>query len=194
MLLHNMVVALHVNVPQELIAPAAQTPAPLQVPAVVCTRVIELHIGAPHAMAAGAAGQEPVPLQVVAAIDDEVSALQDAVRQTLPLFSAHAPLAAHSPLFPQPVALVSAVHDPSLVPTGTLVQNPLVVGRLQAWQAPAQVVLQQTPSTQLGAELPQSEELLHIAPCAWVVPHWLVTVLQITPAMQSLLEAQVFPH
>jgi hypothetical protein len=79
-MLQAMVVALHVKVPHELDVPAVQTPAPLQLPAVVCMKLIPLpvHAAAPQDAGAAAAGQAPVPLHRVGAIDEEPSVEQDA--------------------------------------------------------------------------------------------------------------------
>jgi hypothetical protein len=176
-----MVVASQFKAPHELVVPAVQVPVlALQVPAVVCMNDIPLplHEAAPHETGAGAGGQVPVPLHVVAATDE--FPMHEAARQTFPDFWAQAPLAAHLPVvapgaltsFPQPIAVVSGTHSGSTVPGVTEVQVPAEPGRLQAWQAPAQLLLQQTPSTlQTGADGSQSDETLHMAPAACFVPH-----------------------
>jgi len=190
-------VPLHVKVPHELVVPAAQTPAPEQVPAVVIEKLImpiplAEHDAAPHDIGAGAAGHDPVPLQVDAATDENPSA-QDAARQMLPVFLAQAPPAAQRPVSPQPVGVASTGHIASLVPAVTLVHEPVFPPpRLQAWQGPLQAVLQQTPSAQVRP-VTQSPVTLHIAPCACLLPHSLVNVLQGMPT-QSLSEAQVLAH
>jgi hypothetical protein len=187
-------VPLQVNVPQGLVVPAAQTPAPLHVPAVVIMKVgaVPVQEGAAQETAAGAVGQVSVPLQVVTATDEALVA-QEAARQTVsePRF-AQTPPAAQEPVLPQVIA-AAAGQSVSDVPTATPVQVPAEPVRLQAMQAPVQAVLQQTPSAQFGAVLSQSEVMLHIAPGACFVPHFFVTVLQVVPT-QSVSALQVVPH
>jgi len=148
------------------------------------------HMAAPHDIADGV-GQVSVPLQVAAGISDEpmhIAALQVVV---LP-FLAQVPPAAQAPVLPQ-VFAAAAGHSGSTVPVVTDVQVPIEPDRLQAWQAPAQVLLQQTPSTQLGAVGPQSELLSHCSPLPRTSPHLFVAVLQGTPA-QSASFVQLVRH
>ncbi len=84
-----------------------------------------MHVGAPHSMGAGAAGQVSVPLHLVAAIEESRSMEQEAIRQVVsaPCF-AHAPPAAQLPVLPQ-VFGPAAGHIASGVPTGTGPQIPV---------------------------------------------------------------------
>lgn len=190
--LHDMVVLLQLKGPHEVVLPATQAPA-LQVPAVVCMNDMPLpeHEAAPHETGVGV-GQVSVPLQVAAGTMDEpmhVATLQVVV---LP-FLAQAPPAAHAPVLPH-VFAAAAGHSGSTVPVVTDVQVPVEPDRLQAWQAPVQALLQQTPSTQFAAVLTQSDEVLHMAPMACFVPHTCVTVLQGVPVAQSLSVSHVVRH
>jgi hypothetical protein len=98
--------------------------------------------------------QVPVPLQVSAAIS--VAPLQLAATQMVPApCSAHAPLAPQVPVVPQVAADCAAHSSSGSLPTGLDLQVPLVpplFAALQAWQLPAQAVLQQKPSTQWPLE------------------------------------------
>jgi hypothetical protein len=113
----------------------------------------------------------PAPLQVEALV--WVLPLHDWARQTVPeAQSWHAPLW-HVPSVPQ-VAAAVAMHTPrgSAVPFVAVLQVPFtppVRSAEQAWQAPVQATLQQTPSTQK----PLVHWLLpvHVAPFAPLATH-----------------------
>jgi hypothetical protein len=100
---------------------------------------------APGQGAAVAAVQVPVPSQVRAGV--RLPAAQIAAAQLVPdVVLAQAPLR-HNPVLPQGGA--AGRHAASAVPLVTALHVPTLPVLLQAWQAPVQVELQQTPSTQL---------------------------------------------
>lgn len=103
---------------------------------------------------------------------------------------AQAPLPAQRPVWPQGIPETTA-HMASAVPSGTIVQVPLVLVRLHAMQVPVQALLQQTPSAQKPDV--QSVFAMQIMPLANVLPHRLFWVLHVAPA-QSAFEAQLVAH
>ena len=154
-----------------------QVPAAQWVPAVqsafephVAAHPEAPHMNAPHDMVFGI-WQMPAPLQVLAGWYVEPE--QEAAVHTVP--SVHlrqAPPPSHCPSRPQ-VAVSSGAHSLSgSVPPTTARQRPsaaAVLAAAQAKQPPAQVLSQQTPSTQLL--LPHSTDAVQAVPCGFNVAH-----------------------
>jgi hypothetical protein len=146
-----------------------------------------------HDVAAGVT-QVPMPLQVDTAVRENPSA-HAAAAHVVPDTLAHVPPVPQSPVLVwQGIAMFGVVeHIGSAVFTGTEEQVPIEPTLLQASQAPAQAVLQQTPSAH-ERPVSQSVVALQVSPRACLVPpHLLFTVLHVAPT-QSAFEAQVVAH
>ena len=101
----------------------------------------------------GAHGSEDPAMHVPAPshVEDSrrVEPVQLPVAQSVPCgYLRQAPAPSHRPSLPQLVAPSSAHSLPGSVPPGTGEQVPSLPVMLHAWQAPAQALSQQTPSTQ----------------------------------------------
>jgi len=127
----------------------------------------ELQMKVPHGILVGVT-QLPRPSQVDVGVSDELVAQLEALHLMPGSTFAHFP-DLHSPVVPQVAGAVTP-HRPwgSGAPSATAVHRPREPVRLQAMQAPAQGVWQQTP----WAQLPdiQSFPLLHSCP-SWLFPH-----------------------
>jgi len=101
---------------------------------------------------------------------------------------AQPPAPSQRPFVPQvETAVVAQTSCGSSAPADTIWQVPGSLGRLQEVQAPAQAVVQQTPSAQMP--LAHSRPVAHAAPFVLRLVHdpdW-----QLNPAAQSVLPVQV---
>lgn len=99
-----------------------------------------------------AAGRQSVPAG--RRVKAQAPASQTGVPSQLPGRGATRQAASHAPQCSR--LLLVSTHSPSqqtppaqTLPSGISVQTPSVPGRLQAWQAPAQAAMQQTPWAQI---------------------------------------------
>jgi len=108
--------------------------------------VVESHVNAPHCTVDCDGQASPLPSQNAAASEDDEVAHDGPLHWFVVWYTSQAPFR-QVPFVPQ--VLTSFVeHRPSPVPLATAEQVPAEPLRLQAWQAPEQSELQQTPCAQ----------------------------------------------
>ena len=134
------------------------------------------------------AAQAPEPLQCDSGV--KVEPLQVTVPQeTLVPPSWQCPAPSQAPVLPQGGLAVQRPWG-SVVLAGTLAQLPALPVMLQAWQVLHELVLQQTPSTQLLL-VKQSVLCVHGWPRRFLFPQTLMTVSQMSGDRQSVSAVQV---
>jgi hypothetical protein len=150
---------------------------------------LEAHTKPPeHADEVGAA-QVPLPVQCETGVN--VDPVQEALPQeTLVLAFWQCPAPSQAPVLPQGKLALGA-HCPcgSVPAAGTLAQLPAVLVRLQAWQVPHCLLLQQTPSVQ-KFPVRQSVSAVQLWPSRFLLPQRLVIGSQMSGAWQSLSVTQ----
>jgi hypothetical protein len=99
----------------------------------------------------------------------------------------------HLPVLPHVPLAAHVVLSRGVPPSGMLLHVPTFDCKTQLWQAPSQVVLQQTPSAP-HTLLVQSAFTLQVCPLASLLPHWLLVLRQVSPATQSAFDVQVVRH
>lgn len=118
---------------------------------------------------------------------------QDAVpHETEVAASAQAPAPLQAPVLPHG-GLATQPPRGSVVPIGTGAQLPAPVPTLHAWHRPHDVVLQQTPSTQV-LPVKHWSVAVHAWPSRFLLPQRLVCLSQIDGARQSLSTVHAARH
>jgi hypothetical protein len=120
----------------------------------------------------------PVPLHVAGGVRVDAVGQLAAAHWVPEAYRAHWP-AAHWPVVPQVVATCAAHMPCGSGPVATLVQVPLLLARLQAWQGKLQALLQHTPWAQV--------DVVHSVPTEQEAPGGFRPQLLIMPFMPQML-------